>query len=285
MKFSKLSLPLTLINFGFLLDIAKKLKKIPTVNCKYNPDDIPKNPVTTVFETTPPGANIDHNAAKKKHNFRENWKALVETLTLIVLVVTLVQVYKYTQEAGRQTKISRKLFQTSEKSYKLDQRAWIFMPQEIKVREVAFDKPLGVPLEIKNTGKTPAKTIYTYIAVDIVKPDDVINFSYEQGNKFRPHRESFYPFMFPKASHVVTHFAMKPGENPEKIIATPELIGEVNAENPKVRIMMHGRITYNDIFGDPHWIIFCSQSNPAPLSFSSKSGKQCANHNDIDTQK
>jgi hypothetical protein len=159
------------------------------------------------------------------------------------------------------------------------------MPQEIKNQEIAFNKPLGVPFEIKNTGETPAKTIYAYIAVDIVKPDDVINFSYEQGNKRRPHLKLFYPFMFPKASRAVTHFALRPGENPEKIIVTPELISEINAEDPKVRVVMHGRITYNDIFGDPHWIKFCAQSNPTPLGLNSKSGKQCVNHNDIDTQK
>ena len=44
----KLAVPLTLINFGLLLDIAKKLKQIATVSDKNDSKNIPKNPVEAI---------------------------------------------------------------------------------------------------------------------------------------------------------------------------------------------------------------------------------------------
>src|ERR1700724_3256499 len=123
MKLSKLLLPLTLISFGFLLDIRRKLKNIKSArDCKNKTHCEPKNPIPPIPEASTPTTKPIREEPKKEHNFRENDKAYVEGASIFVITLTLVAVWQYTQETGRQTEISGQQFQIAERAYKLGER-------------------------------------------------------------------------------------------------------------------------------------------------------------------
>jgi hypothetical protein len=170
MKLSKLSLPLILINFGFLLDIIRKLKNIKSArDCKNKTHCEPKNPIPPIPEAPTPTTKPIRDEAKKEHNLRENIKACVEGATLFVLTLTLVTVWQYTQEAQKQRVAMEKANELTLKIVKGTQAARVELNDSMHGPD-PFRQIFQV--EFKNLGKVEATDIrgnYQFIIQSLPK--------------------------------------------------------------------------------------------------------------------
>ena len=123
MKPLKLSLLLIPITFALLLSTAstklKKKKAIGTQGSESNAHTNPPPPVVPTTDLQPPESNQGGNPTENKNDRWKKADVIINGTTLIVLILTLFAVGKYTLEAGRQTEISRKLFQASENRSRL----------------------------------------------------------------------------------------------------------------------------------------------------------------------
>ena len=170
------------------------------------------------------------------------------------------------QQAERSNEIAEKTLKTNEALSKialkqgivisrLEQRAWISVlsVQNIKPQN---DKPLNIPVTIKNTGKTPALDVTALACASVVKKNVKPTFSY---NKILDPIQSRM-IILPN-DEKTTEINI---EDSQRISAdgklTKEAIDYLNSG--KETIYIYGKITYKDIFDEQHWTTFCYIYNP-----------------------
>ena len=155
----------------------------------------------------------------------------------------------------------------------LDQKAWLMFDADyadtLRLHRI---EEITVPVQLRNIGKTPARKIDGFVEVDEVPVNDVPKFDYT--NPPRPIRLQgglIYPG-FPNTSE-----AAELTNDRTPVLATPEKRRKF--ENGKLAFVVWGRIAYEDIFGDGHWIKFCHSITNSPLG----KFKACTDQNTIDT--
>jgi hypothetical protein len=162
---------------------------------------------------------------------------------------------------------SKLALDASNKQAVLSQRAWL----SVLVNTVtpasgmfAAGQPLDIRISQKNTGRTPAlnlKGVTERTTVPVNKDGNTFNppdFSYKgtpsvSAGNLPPDGVVFGDFQAPFTS-----------DDFDRVI------------NLKVRIYLHGRIEYDDVFGVHHWLTFCSFLLPGGAY------AVCAYHNEID---
>jgi hypothetical protein len=167
--------------------------------------------------------------------------------------------------------------QAIQKETRLDQRAWI----RLLFGEVtqAENLPPSVNMAITNTGKTPAKKVNCYAIVEKLPRGTVPNFT---SYKDRPANHFMAEVMVPNvpaASYGFQSLRFKPNtmeKEPVKMSAFD--IAELSQKTAYG--VVHGILTYRDIFDVDHWITFCSYLDTRMTM--EKGPYPCDGHNDID---
>lgn len=163
-----------------------------------------------------------------------------------------------------QAKLTRDIMQ-------IDQRAWLGVESLDPVPPFpTVGQTFGVKGVIKNTGKTPAFhiTMYSVIqpVIEGVSPDfSYIGIKSVDGGMIPPSGKAFIPLTVLR--------------NAAGTIEIPFTQDQVTKFNLKVfSIYAHGRIEYDDIFGNHHWMTYCSYL-PVPTigGFAF-----CGEHNETD---
>lgn len=153
---------------------------------------------------------------------------------------------------------------------KLAQRAWIGIETIDAVPAFPeIGKSFGAKGMIRNTGKTPALNLIIYSIIEPVLSGDRPNFSYVgiksfSGGMLPPDGKGILPF------NPLTDVKLK-----QAALFTKEQLEALN--NETFSIYTHGRVEYDDIFGYPHWMTYCSY-----LSVSFSGFAFCNEHNDTD---
>ena len=138
---------------------------------------------------------------------------------------------------------------------------------------LTLGKSFLVPTELVNTGKTPARNIRGSIVVGVFQKNEPLDFTYAPGHA---HYGIEAGTIFPNGKISESFEAIKHGQgHAEPIIFTAPLKEEL--WNAKSFVVVHGRITYNDIFGIEHWTTYCRYIlHPELIS------KECTRYNDTD---
>lgn len=168
------------------------------------------------------------------------------------------------------------MWRDSNHNFTVDERAW--MAFKFVGGDITFtiDKPLLVPTELINVGKTPAKNVHGNIVVGVFKKGEALDFSYTSGH-------ASYKVMagtiFPSGKIVESFEAIKHGqEHAEPIIFTAPVKDELFSGQSF--LIVHGRIAYSDVFGTEHWTTYCRYVlHPELIS------EQCTRYNDTDDNK
>lgn len=142
---------------------------------------------------------------------------------------------------------------TAREAMQLDQRAWVGVDsiQPMPLIPVA-SQPFLAKITFKNTGKTPARKVIGYAVSDPIASGQRPNFDYS------------------KETQTISSGHMEPGQTLSATLSfvrshstgrthipiTQEILNQIVAG--KIKLYVHGRIDYEDIFGRPHWLKFCS---------------------------
>jgi hypothetical protein len=157
-------------------------------------------------------------------------------------------------EMRKTAKLTQDSVTNADRNFRIDERAWMaFGFKDQGSITLTFNKSFLVPVELRNTGKTPAKNIHGVVVVGVFKKGEPLDFTYTFGHA---HYGVQAGAVFPNGSIVESFEAIKHGqEHAEAIIFTPSLKDELF--NARSFIVTYGRIDYNDIFGREHWTTYC----------------------------
>jgi hypothetical protein len=156
----------------------------------------------------------------------------------------------------------------------VDQRAWVnvVVPTNFPL-EGAF---IAVPIQIANTGKTPAKYVEGDLIATLLKKGEEPSFDFSIGH---PHNRIYAGAVFPNAPLNTALSVVRYGPfTQEAIVPTPELRQEIG--NGESFIIFYGKVTYSDVFGATHWTTFCTGTGVAIQTIDLK---KCVNYNDVDS--
>jgi len=162
---------------------------------------------------------------------------------------------------------------TMHRSLLVDQRAWISV---VFLSNFPLEgASIPAPIQLTNTGKTPAKDVEGDIVATVLKRGDEPLFDYSVGH---PHNRLHAGAIFPNTPISTAVSLVRYGlQTAEPIVPTPELRQEI--ASGQSFIIFYGKITYADIFGVRHWTTFCTGSGSA---IQSNDLKKCVSYNDVD---
>jgi hypothetical protein len=194
------------------------------------------------------------------HESTPRWKRILEMIAVGAGVFYAIVAYWQWHEMHR--------------ALLVDQRAWISVA--IPTNFPLEGTSILAPLQIANTGKTPAKDVEGDIIATVLKKGVEPVFDFSLGH---PHNRLYAGAVFPNAPIPTTVPIVRYGPMvPEPIVPTPELRQEI--AGGQSFIILYGKITYADIFGVQHWTAFCTGSGPA---IQTSDLKKCISYNDIDS--
>ncbi|MGB8802707.1 MAG: hypothetical protein WCC97_18665 [Candidatus Acidiferrales bacterium] len=191
-----------------------------------------------------------------------------------------VQIQKQLSIAQKQAQAAQDSVQAIQRQMTQDQRAWITTTLgqwHISQDNTTKEAVVYVPITVTNTGKTPAKHIFTAAAVEYVQNGKAPTFSYDV-----PGRTNAVAVLFP------TNHSDFDGELLRAISPTETDIRKLSEEEYKAinrgaaYLAIYGQVSYLDVFKVRHWVKFCSFSNPPPGTTLTARG--CTNYNDIDNR-
>jgi hypothetical protein len=204
--------------------------------------------------------------------------------TTIVFTVYAKRQWREMHDAGTQTdriiaadermakamedsvKQGQRAFDAANKQAILGERAWLGTKPLLQTGRgrIEIGQPLNVRIITKNTGKTPAIHVGAYTARDAVTKNkagifEPPSFEYKRKNfviagNVPPDGEIYSDFFAEKLSQ----------EDYDRIMTE------------KVRVYVHGRVEYTDVFGVAHWANFCN------FLLSGGGFAICPYHNEID---
>jgi hypothetical protein len=160
---------------------------------------------------------------------------------------------------------------------KIDQRAWIGLDylDPVPVSGLEVGKTFAAKAGITNTGKTPARNLVIYSIIEPVDAGKRPNFSY---SGIPPITGGFLP---PNGKASLPPNALIDLRQPQQPLAIVDQERLDLFKNKKFGIYAHGRIEYDDIFGDSHWMTYCSYlPYPSIGTFAF-----CSEHNETDDYK
>jgi hypothetical protein len=148
-----------------------------------------------------------------------------------------------------------------------DERAWIALVDIQGIPEVGT--MFSVNLVSQNSGKTFAKNLTMRAVIEIAKKGEEPDFSLDDSDAAR--KDSGVSLLAPNADYVMDVELRK--QTPPHEITQSDLDG---IRSGNLVVFVHGRMTYDDIFGCSHWTSFCARLKP-DLKYASY-----GRHNDTD---
>jgi hypothetical protein len=174
---------------------------------------------------------------------------------------------KSTEAATRAANAAEASVREVRRTARRDQRAWIAMVDIQGIPEVGT--MFSVNLVAQNSGKTFAKNLTMRAVIEIAQKGEEPDFSLEDSDAAR--KASSVSLLAPNADYVMDIELHK--QTPPHEITQSDLDG---IRSGNLTIFVHGRMTYDDVFGCSHWTSFCTRLKP-DLKYASY-GK----HNDAD---
>lgn len=243
-------------------------------------------PVVNAIVNFPPSVEVHQNQSETTHERKYKGRTLLlSRLSLLAIVFYATLVYlQYREmisatgaaqqavtEARRNRLQADKAFRATVEQFRLDQRAWV---SAVGISPPpSIGQPFDVTIRVRNTGKTFAKVFSVVNQVEPVLRGKHPDFSGEIG----PEPKSI-SVLAPNSDYVIT--AHVPITTPSGIVptVTDDRLRDLKKElgDGELRIVVHGRITYLDVFGCSHWTTYCFELQP------SWEYAGCSTHSDSD---
>jgi hypothetical protein len=186
------------------------------------------------------------------------WTACVAMCALVIATTCWYQNYCWRRDA-QATNASQ------------DQRARIVIASvacEPLTPEV--EKRLNVIVKITNSGKTPAKRIRAVAVVDPLPKGEKPTYSYSSDPVIQ------LGILEPNVEHQLRLLPVRSKSTGEERPLPAEIFDQL--KSGAIQLFTHGRIDYEDVFGQSHWVTFCYF---LLVPFNEHFGV-CADHNESD---
>src|ERR1017187_2052528 len=219
-------------------------------------------------------------AASNKNKGREIFKIVVETGTLIgVGVYAYIAILQWS-EMKRATTAATGTAKTAIQTMHLNERAWIAV--YVEKAKMTDNAPLEMPVTIVNEGKTNALNVQGNIVVNVLPFTEEPDFVYRSGHPSYAFDAKVLP---PKQPQPLNWAAapkyLSPTAPWKVIVVNPKLRGQIS--RGVLYIVVHGRLSYEDIFGVPHWLQFCTHAQTGGPGVNAQSaGQECGKYYDVD---
>lgn len=171
---------------------------------------------------------------------------------------------KSAASSEQQVRATEESIHTTVSTFQLDQRAWIFVdaiPPIVKAGE-----PFNPIVNFKNSGKTPAKNLVIRHRGEFV-PKGKVPSALEEN----------LPGIGAVPPNAIYHTTL--GDYVKK--QTDLDVSRIN--NGDIVLWIHGRATYDDVFGTSHWITYCLKFVPIEKTQEHGQGgfELCGQGNDL----
>lgn len=195
-------------------------------------------------------------------------------LGLAVIGIIAVLIYRgQLCEMKKATKAAQDSVINADRNFRQDERAWIGFSLVPGNLTFTVGKSFLVPTLLINTGKTPAKNVQGNIVVGLFERGQPLDFSYAPGHaSYRIAAGA----IFPNGSITESFQAIKHGKDKaEAIILDKRMMEDIL--HSRSLVVVHGKITYSDVFGIQHWTTYCRVvSNPSLIP------GDCTRYNETD---
>jgi hypothetical protein len=225
--------------------------------------------------------------------FGEYWEIRNQSILMESQITTEASQGRFSDE---NTKKQMELLQDQVDAIKVqmrqDQRPWIHVMWDAKVT-ASIDSPPTAILTAKNIGKSPARNVLGIFRIEVIKNGETIRFMNPAWNG-RAVKEvvthnlpaTFFSagLMFlndPPTVITVTRTKKNKIWQEEFPLAQEEAKQITSADS---FIVIHGVITYFDVFDVIHWTKFCAWGSGATGSHDFTS-KACADYNEVDSNR
>jgi hypothetical protein len=166
----------------------------------------------------------------------------------------LKQIKNSTYAATKAANAAQASVKQVRESARRDQRAWVALVDIQGIPEVGTI--FGVNLVAQNSGKTFAKNLRMRAVIELsAEKGNEPDFSLEDNASAR--KDSSVSLLAPNADYTMD-IELRKKTPPHEI--TPSDMDGIRSGN--VTIFVHGKITYDDIFGCAHWTSFCTRLKP-----------------------
>jgi len=253
---------------------------------KKDEEPSPSAPSTTLKPNPPVPRECQSDCYQEKHYRLNKRQFVVAMMTLIVLfgytAVAFYQAYemrKATRAATDSAKAARDSADAAKQAMHVDQRAWM----NVFVGQAALEDGslIKIPVRIINSGKTPAYNVQGVAVINLLKEKDQPDFNYRSGHpRYSINTGTAVP-NFPNDLSWPVLPKYVPPDKPLSPIVTTSAIRK-GIQNGSLYIVVHARITYDDVFGTHHWINFCSYAHNAAGLPEKATADTCGPYNDVD---
>jgi hypothetical protein len=219
-------------------------------------------PVLRAELQIPPTIVDRYEAHQQQNDRRENLRTIVESLTLLAILGTLIVTGISTCAAVHSAEIAGAALEATKESSRLDQRAWVGAvvsnaPEIVAGAEVSFQAVIG------NTGKTPALYMWGGISARTLNKGQEFFPTYKTDSAVR--QINSVSTLFPEMRSVYETPPTKLTQAQVKALQDEDTV-----------LYVYGRIGYQDIFLRPHCTTFC-----VTFAKDLKVPKGCLTYNDV----
>jgi len=203
------------------------------------------------------------------------WKTMVEFAAVLIALGLLIVNYQQQQSTERAAYAAKDSIDLARKNAHFEQRAWLAISYGKGPYHFTVGQPFAFPVQIVDTGKTPAKGVQGEMVTLFLNRTDRLRFNYDHGSSVE------IGTMLPNESHDAPSWLIATKVAPrEKIVALPMSKQMVDAiRSGDGYVVVYGHLSYRSVFGIEHWIHFCGLINPMQVIISQK---ECTEYNDVD---
>jgi hypothetical protein len=192
---------------------------------------------TLLVSNTTPLSQGEQETCHCKPDQTPGWKMALEFAAVVVgIVVAIIYGGQLSQmiESNRLTR----------ESYKLDERAWVAVTS-VNGTGLEAGKKFTYSVHFVDTGKTPARNVVIHPGDELAPRGQTPNLSVEMG-------AVRLGVLSPSSERTYDNGPIPPTRNIQTMMKE-----DLDVLRTKT-LYVHGKITYDDIFGCHHWIAYCA---------------------------
>jgi hypothetical protein len=259
-------------SWAFVVSLFSKLRSprkktenaiLPKDNTRHKATNSPKADGVLITNAVPPPP-AKEQTEKCRYPDTPWWKTAAE-------LVGIAAVVAYAIITGFMWSDAHDNFKDAHENFKIDERAWVYVVMSgLQTDPPVTNAILQWNIDMKNTGKTTAKYLYFGFITEILDKNQEVSFDYAHTLA----QTEQIPFIVPNGDAIVAVIQGDiTGAGPKTFTQTD--VDKLKAGN--AYIVTYGKGTYQDIFGNQHWLTFCGSRGFATGYYPTK---KCTYYND-----
>ncbi len=225
---------------------SKAHAKLDQTRANHNKRDIPQNvAVSRDIGTKVPPTPEKHDTPDEKREARDKIRLAVEIIGLIFVIIYAGLTALMYGANKKSADAASRAASVAEQTLRQDQRGWVAVTAINSQNPPEINKKFTYAVHLIDTGRTPARNVIVHVGDELLPKG-------KQPNLLIDSRQVRLGVLSPQSERSYEGNPIPEGRIP--ITITQENISALK----NLRLVIHGKITYDDIFGCHHWVTYCS---------------------------